>query len=540
MYDNQINPYTLNGFTQDSMVANAYSPVNSNRVLLFLYAPHVMPNQVLRSHMYQFTPDLVDALYNAQQTMSLEQAVSPLNLSRLPGGMNAIMPDAEGKIADTENWNNVWTFTLVIDLQQSTFNGLISPTTRKIASGFIYGEAGTQNVYGNLDHTAHPFILNGQAILVFTRVTNVNVRQSFNPHARTIDGIVAYPTAMEYVNEVIPTYYHEDMFIGTPSELMEQKFTSPTGFMDYNKLNLANIKEGMPTRGIKNELKSPAVQLSRLMKSIDAGIDSIGAGDGIRSEISTNPDDRITNPVDLALNTTIANATATNILDTITGLDTSKPHSMQELMDLYPYMEVYPFTYHDSTSFNWDIAPQVEYNTAGTLCTVMHPKQQFSSLASNVVQAIIASSGIATIAFSYRWYDGDGVVAGKNDAFNLTRFDLMVPRSPEMTKSIAETVKSYLDHQLFEVIHACCGEFEINVLADAVGTVLVDLRLFNIPSAQDGGFYQTDAKLGGIVNPLIGTINTINSNATSLADTTQSLIGRTIAKQDFPTSTQYA
>jgi hypothetical protein len=276
------------------------------------------------------------------------------------------------------------------------------------------------------------------------------------------------------------------------------------------------------------------------MKSIDAGIDSIGASDGIRSEISTNPDDRLSNPVDLALSTTIANATATNYLDTVTGLDTSKPHSMRELMDLYPYMEVYPFTYHDSNTFNWDIAPQVEYNAGGNLCTVMHPKQQFSSLASNVVQAIIASSGIATIAFSYRWYDGDGVVAGKNDAFNLTRFDLMVPRSPEMTKSIAETVKAYLDHQLFEVIHACCGEFEINVLADAVGTVLIDLRLFNIPSAQDGGFYQTDAKLGGIVNPLIGTINTINSNASALADTTQSLIGRTIAKQDFPTSTQYA
>lgn len=538
MYGNQINPHTLNGFTQNSMIANAYAPVNGNRVLLFLFAPHVLPNQVLRSHMYQFTPELIDALTYAQQTMSLEQAVKPGNLTNLPGGVTAIMPDAEGKIADTANWNNVWTFTLVIDLQQASFNGLIAPTTRKIASGFIYGEAGTKNMYGSLDMTASPFILNEQAVLVFTHVTNVNIRQMFNPNARTIDGITAYPNSMEYVNETIPSYYHEDMFLGTPSELMEQKFKSQTGFMDYNKLNLSNIKDGSSNCGIKSEMKSPISQLSKLMTSIDSGIDAIGAGDGIRSKISTNPDDRL-NPIDCALSTTVANATATNYLDTVTGLDTGKPIMMQELMHLYPNMEVYPYTYTNPNSFEWDIAPQVGYNASGNLAVVMHPKQQFSSLASNVVQAIIASTGIATVAFHYTWFDGDGVVAGKNDSFELIRFDLMIPRSLEMTKSIATTMKMYLDQQLFEVIHACCGEFEINVLADAAGTVIVDLRLFNMPSDQDGAFYQTDAKLGGIVNPLIGSLETINSNATALADTTQSLIGRTLAKQDFPTSTQY-
>ena len=530
MFQATINPNTLNDFSNGVYSGGSLSSINGNRIMLFLYSPHVLPDQVLRSFEYSFTPDFVDALSQAAKVGTLEFAVGKERLKSLPGGQTAIMPSSEGKIADTNNWNNVWTFTLVIDLQQASFNGIIAPATRKIASGYVVGEPGTNDIAGN-------FLLNEQAVLVFTHVTNLNVRRSFNPNLASKDGYAFYPDSMDYASESVPMYYNEDMFLGSPRELLREQINSPTGVMNYNALSLTHVKDGHAPRAIKNEMRAPKAQLSHIMRAIDCGLDQIGLGDGVHDKLRSSSDDYIA-PVDQALNTVVDNLASGNMFDIVTGIDTSQAMSIQQLQAIYPNMEVYPYQIRNQNTFGWDVANQVGQNYSGQVNVVMSPKQQFSSLAATVIQSVCSALGISTVAFSYRWLDSDGFVVGKHEAFQLSKFDLMVPR-PAMATDIANQMKMYLDDQLFDIIHSCCGEFEINALCDMAGTNLIDLRLYWYPDPQDGSYFQTDAKLGGIINPMVGTLSTINSNALSLDNLTRDLIGRDLAVQDFPTSVPY-
>ena len=526
MYSN-INPSTLNDFSSEMM---SFSNVDDNKVHLYLYSPHNMPSQVLRSYVYQFNPNFVDAL-SQTSAMSLEQAVSPMNIDNIPGAKTAIMPDAEGKVADTSNWNNMWTFVLVLDLRQAAFNGLTAPSTRKIAAGYVSGEAGTRDVFGN-------FIVNPNALLVFTHVTNLNTRRSYNPHARSIDGLAVYPTTMDYAGEIIPALYREDMFIGTPRDIAAQKLGKPEeGFINFNQLSLSNVRDGAATRTISNELKSPLVQLGQLMQAVDCGIDQSRVATPVYDRMGS-ADDRM-NPTDAALATVVNNLPSSQTLDIVTGIDTGSPVTIGQLNAMYPHMDVFPFALRRPDVFGWDIANQTALNPSGAIGAIMSPKQQFSSLASSVVQGICSSLNIATVAFSYRWVDGDGIVAGKLDAFNLSMFNLMIPRAPEAERQIADRMKMYLDQQLFNIIHDCCGEFELNCLCDMAGTILIDLRLYSYPDPQDGAYFHTDAKLGGIVNPMIGNIQVINNNTIGFSNMASDLIGREFAKQDFPNSQPY-
>ena len=90
-------------------------------------------------------------------------------------------------------------------------------------------------------------------------------------------------------------------------------------------------------------------------------------------------------------------------------------------------------------------------------------------------------------------------------------------------------MKMYLDDQLFNVIHDNVGEFELNCMCDMASTILVGLCLYQFPDAQDGAYYQTDCRLGGIVNPLVGTQDVIVTNANQLYSTAHNLATNTLA-----------
>lgn len=524
MFQNFINPNTVNDFSQGNVGAMGMTDISDKKAQLFIYSPHAMPAQVLRSFMYQFDPNFVDYL-SSPHLISLEHAVSGDQAKAVPGAATAILPDAEGKVADTSNWSNFWTFTLILDLRQAQFNGIITPSCRKIATGYFYGsEPGTYDAYGN-------FVVNPNAIMVFTHVTSLNVRSQVR--YGSIDGFAVYPNTADYAGEVIPALYSEDMFIGTPRDLVHTAFRNDgSSLVNYDNLSLTHVRDGAATRTIENELKSPKAQLGKIMQAIDTGLEHTQLATPVYDRMSTA--DEYMQPVDRALESIESNLPSSTMLDIITGLDTSRPSTISELNAMYPNLEVYPFIIRNANTFGWDVAAQTGVNASGMVGAVVSPKMQMSSLTASVVQAVCSALSIATVAFSYRWLDGDGVVAGKNEAFNLSMFSLMVPRGPEVTKQLAERLKIYLDDQLFDIIHTVSGEFEMNVLCDMAGTVLVDLRLYNFPDAQDGAYFQTDAKLGGIINPMIGTLNTINNNAIQLSEAAKNIVGRNFAQQDFP------
>jgi hypothetical protein len=79
---------------------------------------------------------------------------------------------------------------------------------------------------------------------------------------------------------------------------------------------------------------------------------------------------------------------------------------------------------------------------------------------------------------------------------------------------------------LFPTLKLMGGEFDLMAYVNTTGEILVDLHFRDSPRdiAIGDGFYETNARLGGIINPLIGTANHINTNALQLQGLLDNLI----------------
>ena len=516
-----INQNTLNDFTR--VTSPNEMSFSSGHVKLYVYSPKAMPHQVLRSYTYQFTPDFVDSITQGSYT-NLHHAVG--TGSHVPNINQTILPDSEGKMVDLSNWDNLWTFTMIVDDRQTQYANIQPPRVRLIASGYFMDEPGTISM-GN-------FLPNPNAILVFTHVTNIAIRQNSRSLGGAQDGMFVAPSTYDFAGESVPIFYNQDMYLGTPSEILKESksVAGTSGFSSYEDMNLSNVKEGQGMRAIKADLRAPRFQLSEIMSGLDDGIDRVEINTPVYDTMTSNDDyiDPVSRAIDGAINA-MPNSVYTNFNR---QFDVSKPISMGELIQMYPDLNIFPTLIRQGNNYGWDVAHQVGVNQAGTMGPIVTPKQMFSSLASSVVQSVCSVLGIATVAFSYRWINGDGFVAGKQEAFQICQFGLMVNRTnQQVLEQYTHRLKMYLDTQLFEVIHDNCGDFEINVLCDAAGTVLVDLHLYCFPDNQDGSYFQTDSKLGGILNPVVCNQNIINNNVNQLCNTASKICGRTFANEMY-------
>ena len=514
-----INQNTLNDFTR-AMSPNGFS-FDGGHASLYIYSPKPIPTQVLRSYTYQFKPDFIDAVTN-DGYMTLQHAVAPG--SHVPNVNQAILPDSEGRVADLTTWNNLWTFTLIVDEAQQTYANITPPKVRLIASGYFMDEPGTM-VFGE-------FKPNPNAILVFTHVTNIGVRLGTSIKGGAVDGMHVTPSTWDFAGESIPIFYKDNMYLGTPADILSESKKSNLygGFSSYEDMNLSNVKEGQGLKAIKSDLKAPKAQLNQIMEGIEFGIENTKINNPVYDTMSSN-DDYI-DPVNRSIDRTINELTGSNYIDFNRKFKVNKPISFGELANIYPNINVFPSLIRQGNGYGWDVASQVGMNNAGVVGPIVTPKQMFSSLASSVIQSVCSALGIATVAFSYRRIDGDGFMSGKQEAFQLCQFGLMVNRTNEQVlQEYAHRLKMYLDAQLFEVIHDNCGDFEINAMCDAAGTVLIDLHLYDFPDTQDGSYYQSESKLGGILNPAVCTQGIINNNVNQLCNMVSTICGRTFADQ---------
>lgn len=515
---------TLNDFTK-----NKWNPGMSETALdtdsakLFIYSPTTIPDQVLRPYVYSFTSDFIDTV--SSNTMTLEQMTGKMGGRSVPGLNSVILPDADGRVTNTSSFCQLWTFTLIIDYHQTQVGSSGVPHLKLIASGYFSEEPGTRGYAGE-------FKLNPNAVMMFTHTTTVTMRQAVYASQAASDGLVVVPSSKDYAGESVPIFYNESMYLGTPSELLKSALASPvTGCIDYNDMDLSQTKEGQGMKSIDTDLKSPKAQLSDIMKGLDAGIDHVDVNGPVFDSMMTH-DDYI-DPVQRSISYAVNALPSSKSINFNRGLDTSRSITLSELTFKFPNIEVYPSIIRGNGISGWDVASQVATNQLGQVAPILSNRQIFSALTSMTVQSICATLGIATIAFSYRWLDGDGISAFKNEAFQIVNFGFIVNRSQAVTQQTLNRFKDYLDNQLFEVIHDNCGEFEVNVLCDAAGTVLVDLHLYNYPTPQDGSYYQTDSKLGGILNPMVNNLVGINHNVNQIYNAALSISGKHFSDQTF-------
>ena len=498
--------------------------MNSSRVVLYAFMPMTIPTQVARPFVYQFTPDFIDSI---KTQPSLEFAVSKGNLALSESAKKSILPDDTGVILNTVTLQSQWTFVLLIDTTPETHGTILVPGIRQISMGYFTDEP--------IDMAGNP---NPMATMIFTHNSVTFIRPSRGPMT-PVDGRVVYNTQdVDYASESINMLYDNKMLLGTPKEILEMSArAAQNGFMDYSALDISSMKAGDSIKAIDTADKAPKHLLSDILRSVDNGLDSTISEEPVLSKFS-DPNDMYLPPNIRAMETTVANMPSGHVVDIQTGLDTTRPVTMAELCTKFPNVLIQPFRVNVQNGYGWDVAQQATYNSNGNLAPIMSIRNQLSYLCSTVIQAVCSQLGVTTVGFSYRWLDGDGFVAGKNEAYQLIAFNLAIPRPDCVTESAALRFKMTLDDQLFDVIHSLAGEFELHVMADMGGNILINLKLYNFPDAQDGAYYQTTARLGGMVNPLIGTVEIINNNVVQLNNAMQSLIATGLEQKNLELNTQ--
>ena len=111
------------------------------KVELELFSPKRLPTQVLRSYVYDITPEFLDHVFNSGAA-SMQEAIAPNGAKNNPAVSTAMMPIDQGLILDTNEISNTWSFVLIIDTDPMS-NGIRhaapSTKTRFIASGYVAG-----------------------------------------------------------------------------------------------------------------------------------------------------------------------------------------------------------------------------------------------------------------------------------------------------------------------------------------------------------------------------------------------------------------
>lgn len=526
-----INPNVLKDFNNMGNPCPTYN--NTNCAYLYLYSPVEIPAQVLRTYQYSFSENFKEGIMDyvrkyPERTFHNAAGNDPglkvpdLNTTILPG---------DGVVADIGNWNSLWTFTLIIDHQQTNVGNITGASGRIIASGYCYyAEPGVLDATGQ-------FIPNKNCVLVFTHVTNLSNIITYAPNAPSDNRKVCTST-FDYAGDSIAMLYDQSMYLGTPRELLKTATlqSDAPGFSDYEPIKIGNLNNNNGAMMIDNELKSAKTQLSTILSSIDHGIESAKSGNAVYSRMAENDDD--VPIIDRAIQSTMNTLpSADSQLFRTFGFRTDVPCNLGELIEHFPNIYIKPCIIRNET--RWDVAQQVGMDSHMRVGPIVSYKQIYSALAANTIQAICSSLGIASVAFTYTWYDTDNFVVRKNDSFRLEQFGLMMPRPNDVTIDYAKTMKLFLDNQLFEVIHDNVGEFSIYVMFDMASTILVNLRIFGYNDDQDGAYYQTDCRLGGILNPSVGTLQTTNTNVQQLYGAVRDLAGPSLAEHIYDYNPQF-
>ena len=519
-----INPNTFSDYQREQAPLSMNVGINDQTVVMYAFTPKAMPIQVSRPYVYQFTPQFMDAIQSEimHSNVTFPYAVGR-NGSQDPSLKKAILPDSTGMVMDTSLANQLWSFVLVINLPSIMVNGVLQPAVRQIAVGYITDEPA--DMMGNV---------NPSAVVMFTHSSLSVVKRSVGP-TNPIDGLKVFTMQdSDFINEATSMRYNQNVYLGTPREIMEfanQQKANP-GFTNYSSLDISHAKMGTnSTKAVDSTLKAPKHQLSDIMSAIDNGVTGTLSGGLVENRFSRHTDENgelYNSPnAESVINSTRCMPSSASLELSVRGsLDTSRSWSMMELDQKFPNMILQRFRVADKPGYGWDAVVQATYMPDGRLAPFENIRNQLSSLVSNVCLSICGQLGIVDVAFNYMHLrPGFGVDAPGN-TFTIEQgyLNTAIPRGDAAMRLIAEQFRQLLEDQLFDIIDALAGAFELHVLFNLGGDILVNLKLYDYPDAQDNAYYHTSSRFGGMLNPMVAPVEIINTNVLSLSNATDSLV----------------
>lgn len=496
---------------------------------LYVFTPVVMANQFLRPYVYDFKQGLKEMLSTTSEKLRKSLMGHATDSTLGTEIYSAIRPSADGIPLDTSPLNQQWSFFLIADSRHMSSNPLLqdaSPIQRLIATGYCSEEPVNPSTG----------TINPHAYLVFTKTTTMHLVSSIGASGPTFIPRCGFD--VDIVDDRVAQLAHQRLYTTTPKDLVNG--IHPSGGVDLiftpGDADVSNIKAGpgFEAKMINNTLNTPTNQLGDIVQCIESGYTTeeafanpktnedeyplSGTGYG-NADDSTFSDDAF-----LTFKNLLQSSTAVSSRQSI---DTSRPWPMEELCKVFVNVDVIPVQVPIASP--WDASDQGRQTA----------RNQMSAMLSSSLPNLLVETGLASMNFRYDSYSGPSAFefGSSGGIFHPLGWSTIANCTPKQQETCVEQFKSLFIMHIVPIIKTARGEFTLMACLDVTGYILIDLEYLDdgvLPGTD--GWYETNAKLGGYMTPMMAPEKIFEHNATQLVSLQQLLTdtrrGRTYR---FPT-----
>lgn len=483
-------------------LSNSEYNFSPNTARLYLFSPRKLPTQVLRPHRYNFTPDFVDSISSGSNEYynNVSNFISP-------SGGPVIQPDTIGMVMNTSMLDQMWSFVLIIDKAATAgYNNLQGVGgTRQIMIGYV---SSYDEPYNRMTGTVNP-----NAILNFTNNTTVRMVNRYGAPGKG-EGMYL-SNHVDYMNETTAQQYSVPTYLMTPQELLNPYPGQGVDMIDCSNMVIDNVRAKTTRDGkqiisgsmsVDADLKSPVNHMSRLTGELENAVSMAVSNEEMMNNMSlTGKNTSLENRGMRAKMYLKNNVPGMRNLVTMGEIEPSIPITIGELDQRFEHaLVVQPFELPPTSQ--WDVNPQENTTT----------KNIMSSFATMALSSITVNCGIAHIAFRYAsWVKGGMDINSGWEILGCSM--LMQVNDPNAQLRRLNEFKNLCEAHIFTILKQFSGDFDIMAYVNVGGEILVDLNFLDYHPATNGvGFYETNTRLGGMMNPMIADINVMTHNAASL------------------------
>ena len=494
-------------FEQPLAPGALFRPFQAGGSMLFLYSPKNFGAQVIRPYIYNFTDNMIDRLTSS---VSMTEAVTRSDNLKSPDIACAIRPEANGILLDTGVVSNSWTFLLILDLAPKYLGGdiaAIASPSRMICSGWCVDTPVVEYTINSTDP-----VMNPNCILHITHHCFINFMDRAN-------SIGAMPqTNVRVNNDLIDSSLdmmaaNVDTYLMTPGDVIRNVHMDNgigTRVTTEGTAAVANVNTGAAC--IQSVLKSPMHHLKEIVMNLGSAIDLENSADKATRSAMDNA---------IGVSDTLENVTRTfsNNVPHSTGqpwqqmaIDVTVPITIQELDQRFPGIQV--VIQKIARESQWDVIPQTEISA----------KVTYSSMVSAAITSIAMECGLAHIDFSYSSFVPklDLTASDKGVWQFRPPADILIPNpdpgiAQQQLEAAVMKFRYNLENNLFPVLKAASGDFQLHARYDANSETIVDLHFEDFSYSTEGrGFYESSNRMSQLNNPMIGTDQQFISNGAEL------------------------
>jgi len=509
------------------MAGSAFT--TDQQACIIFYSPRTYGTQVLRPYTYQITGNTIDKLACGGATM--KDAISRKDIAQHPDVAGAIQPTGNGTPLDMEVTNQMWTFTLMVDLVSPWLEGS-ALSQAKARRRVIYSGVCIDEPVSQLTRWSGAPIYNDNCHLRFTHASEVALDSGMSPTgaaARTIVrsdmDIVDSSLGLQTKTNLNPNGV--DLYVSTPDKLLSCT-DNGSGMSTEGLAALSNQSNGI---GIITNLKAPISHLRQLCIGLDQQVSLYEAGSGLTVG---NPitDERNVFDVDQFKSGVISEwsqmSSGTNY--TTAGIQAGSIISFGSLKRMFPALNM--------NTYKQELNPMSELLASGNSVDQcgMDPKTVYSSMVAAAVQALAVNFGFDMIDFAYDstvdQFSGDA-----SGAFQVRDCRLMMqPSDPEAAKYMCANALELFRRQLLidlvpTIKASNNGDFQMSVNYSRNGDTVVDLNFYDWASLSGLGIYEAPNRVANTGTVSLGTGQQFMHNGTMLDVLVHNVYGKNIRNQ---------